>query len=114
MRVVHQPVEDRIAEGGIADHLVPVLDGELARDEGGAPPGALLDELQEIAPFAVAERGEPPVVEDEQIGLGQRLHELSIRAIRARVHEFFAQEPREAHVAHRVALATGALSQGAR
>ena len=109
---MHEPVEDRIPEGGVADHLVPVLDGELARDEGGAPPGALLDEFQQIAPFAVAKRGEPPVIQDEQAGLGHGLHQLSIGAVCPREHELVAQEARQSHVPHGVPLATRTLAEG--
>ncbi len=114
MRVVHQPVEDGVPEGGVADHLVPVLDGELAGHERGAPPGAFLDELEEIAPLPVAEGREPPVVEDQEIGLRERLHQFPVGAIGARVHELFAQEAWQSHIAHGVALATGALAERTR
>ena len=56
---MYEPVEDGVPEGGVADHLVPVLDGQLAGHERNAPPGALLDEFEEIAPFAVAEGRQP-------------------------------------------------------
>jgi hypothetical protein len=82
----------------------------LTRDLGGAPAGALLDEFEEIAAFPVPEWSEPPVVEDEKIGLGQRLHELSVGAIRPRVHEVLAQEAGQSDVAHGVALATRTLA----
>ncbi len=108
---MHEPVEDGVPEGGVADHLVPVLHGELARDQGGAPSGTLLDEFEEIASFPVPERGEPPVIEDEQIGPGERLHEFSIRAIGPGVDEIVAQESRQSHVPHGVPLATGTLPQ---
>ena len=35
MRAVHEPVEDSVGERGVADVVVPVLDGQLAGDEGG-------------------------------------------------------------------------------
>ncbi len=60
MGMVDQPVEDGIAKCRIADHLVPVIDGELAGDEGGAATDAVLDQLQEIAAFPVAEGGRGP------------------------------------------------------
>ncbi len=62
MRVVHEPIEDGITKRGVADHLVPVLDRDLTRDERGPPPGAIFDDLEEIAPLAVAEGGQAPVV----------------------------------------------------
>ena len=112
VRVVHEPVEDRVPEGGIADHVVPVLDGQLAGDERRPAAGAIFDELQQIAPFAVAERREAPVVQDQEIGLGQRLHHLAVGAVGAGVHEFFAQEPRQSHIPDGVPLPTRALSEG--
>ena len=36
MGVMNESVEDGVAEGGIADDVMPVFDGELARDEGRA------------------------------------------------------------------------------
>lgn len=45
MGMMHQPVEDGVSEGGIADHLVPVLDRQLTRHERGAPSGPILDKL---------------------------------------------------------------------
>ena len=87
--MVHQAVEDRVPESGIVDHVVPVLDGQLAGDERGATAGAIFDEFEQIAAFAVAGGREPSVVEDEQIGLGERLPDLAVRAVRAGVHELF-------------------------
>ncbi len=34
--VVEEPVEDGVAEGGIADDVVPVVDGDLAGEQGAA------------------------------------------------------------------------------
>jgi hypothetical protein len=64
-------VADGVGEGGVADDLVPGLDGELAGDEGGGALVAVLDDLEEVAAFLVLERREAPVVDDEQLGAGQ-------------------------------------------
>ena len=58
--------------------------------------------------------GEAPVVQDEEIGLRERQHQLPVGAIGAGVHELFAQQPRQAHVAHGVALSTGHVPEGTR
>ncbi len=34
MGVVHQSVKDSVAQGGVADDLVPFLDGKLAGNQG--------------------------------------------------------------------------------
>jgi len=104
--VVHQPVEDGIAKRGVPDAGVPVVDRQLTGDQRGAAPDPILDQFKEVAPFAVAEWGQAPVVEDEQIDLGQGLHQLPVGAVGARVHELLAEEAREAHIAHGVALPT--------
>ena len=51
MCVMDQAVQNGIGEGGIPDDVVPVLEGELARDEGGSSAGAVLDDFEEIAAF---------------------------------------------------------------
>lgn len=38
--LLHEPVRDGVSDGGIADPGVPMFDGQLAGDNGGAaPPG---------------------------------------------------------------------------
>ena len=54
MRVMDQSIHDGIAEGGIPDPFVPVLDGDLAREQRRPTPRAILDHFQEIPTFAVA------------------------------------------------------------
>ncbi len=49
MRVVEQPVEDGVAEGGVADDLVPVVDGELAGDEGGLSSVSVVKDLSVVS-----------------------------------------------------------------
>ena len=87
MSVVDESIHDRVAEGGIADAFVPVLDGYMAREQRGATSRAVLDHLQEIATFAIADRGQAPVVEDEQIILAKLGEHFAVRAITARDRE---------------------------
>jgi len=54
--VMDQPVEDGVQPAALGQHLVPVIDGQLAGHEGGPAADAVLDEFEEIPPFAVAER----------------------------------------------------------
>lgn len=61
--MVDQSIHNRIAEGGIPDAFVPVLDGHLTGEQRGATARAILDHLEEIASFAIPNRREPPVVE---------------------------------------------------
>ena len=48
MGVVDEAVEDRVGLRPVADHLVPVFDGELARDEGGPVDVPVVHDLQEV------------------------------------------------------------------
>ncbi len=60
--VVDKAVEDGIGDRWIADHVVPVIDGHLAGDDGRSLLVAVLDDLQEIAPLLVVELLRAPVV----------------------------------------------------
>jgi len=44
--VMDQPVADGIGDGGIGDQLVPVVGSELAGDQGGVQPVAVLKDLE--------------------------------------------------------------------
>ena len=63
MCAVHQAVEDCVPKCGVADQVVPVLDGQLAGDECSPTTVAVFDHFQQVAPFTVSERCEAPVVD---------------------------------------------------
>jgi hypothetical protein len=60
------------------------LTEDLAGDEGGGALGAIFEDLEQIAALGRRERSEPPIVDDEQVSLGQagkaRVYEPSPRA----------------------------------
>ncbi|RKT42987.1 hypothetical protein BDD21_0291 [Thiocapsa rosea] len=76
--VVDQAVEDRIGEGGIPDQVMPMFDRQLAGDERGALAVAV---VEQIAAGLGVQPDEPPVVEQQQIGLGEAAHELGEAAV---------------------------------
>jgi hypothetical protein len=49
--IVDDTIEDRVGEGRIADQVVPAIDRDLAGDQRGATPVALLDDLEQVGPF---------------------------------------------------------------
>ena len=49
--VVNEAVQDGVAEGWVADNVVPMLDGDLAGDDGGGATVAIVEDLQKVAPF---------------------------------------------------------------
>ena len=67
MRVMHHPVEDGIAKRGVPDARVPVFDRQLTGDQRGPTADTILDQFEQIAAFAVAERGRAPVVQDRPV-----------------------------------------------
>ena len=44
-----QPVQDGVGDGGVADPGMPVLDGQLAGDDGGLAGRPVVDDLQQSA-----------------------------------------------------------------
>ena len=63
--------------------------------------------------IVITERRQAPVVENQDVGFGQGRHELHIATI-AFGERKLLEEPREAQVEHRPALAAGLMPQGAR
>ena len=64
-------VEDGIGEGGIADDLVPGVDGKLAGDQRGTGAVSVFDDLHQVAPLARSKAIRPPVINDQQVRFGQ-------------------------------------------
>ena len=84
---MNEAIEDGVGQRRIADHVIPVIDGHLAGDDGRPLLVAVLDDFHEIAPLLVVELLWPPVVEDEQVGSGERLEDLRVAAVAARERE---------------------------
>jgi hypothetical protein len=81
--VVDEAVEDGVGDGGIGDDLVPVLDRHLAGDDGRSPLVTIIDDFEEIAALLAGERGEAPIIEDEQVDPRQHLEEPRIASVAA-------------------------------
>ena len=113
VRVVEESVEDGVAEGGIADDVVPVLDGDLAGEQRAAAGVAVVEDLEEVVPSLSRERGEPPVVEDEEPGPGEPLDDLGIRSVAPGEGEF-VEKAGDAVVARGDAGAAGLVAERAR
>ena len=45
---VEEAVEDGVREGGVADDIVPMLDGELASEDGPAASIAVVEDFEQI------------------------------------------------------------------
>ena len=68
--VVDETVENGIGVSGIADHLVPFIDRQLAGDDGRTAAVAFFENLKKIVTRLGGERLKSPIVQDEQLDDG--------------------------------------------
>ena len=64
---MNEAVQDGVAQGGVADNFVPMFDGDLAGDDGRGATVAIIEDLQQVAPFGRTENRKAPVVEDQEL-----------------------------------------------
>jgi hypothetical protein len=81
--VVDDAIENGVGIGGIADQLMPFVDGNLAGDDGRSAAVAFFENLEEIVTSGGIEGLETPVVEDEQLYAAERSLDAGIAAIAA-------------------------------
>ena len=110
--VVDEPVEDGVCEGGLPDHGMPALHGQLRGHDRGAQSMAVLDDLEQVAAVLGAELRHPPVVDDQDGGLGDRGEQLGIAPVGARDGQL-GEQAWEAPVRGGVSVAARAVSEGA-
>ena len=83
----------------------------MAGDQGRAALGAVLDDLGDVAPLGIAQRGEQPVVDRKQVQFGEAGEQPCEGAVAAPDGELMEQA-RHAEVARREAAATRPLNEG--
>ena len=76
-----EAIEDGVGVGGLADDRMSVGHGELAGDQGGAPPVPILEDLQQVVARLIVERAQPPVVQDQELDGAQRLEAAAGAAV---------------------------------
>jgi hypothetical protein len=81
--VVNDTIEDGVGVGGIADQLMPFVDGDLAGDDRRSAAVAFFENLEEVVTRGGVERLEPSVVEDEQLHTAERPLDAGISTISA-------------------------------
>jgi hypothetical protein len=84
MGVVDKAAQHGIGDGWVADHLMPVIDRQLACDDGRAAFVAVVHDLQQVLALFGGERGRAPVVEDQQLHPADRLQQPSVAPVAAR------------------------------
>jgi hypothetical protein len=56
---VDETVENSVGDGGIGDHLVPVIDRHLAGDDGRSALVPVVNDLEKVAALVTGERSIP-------------------------------------------------------
>jgi len=96
--------------GGIADQLVPFVDGDLAGDDGRSAAVAFFENLEQVMTCGGIERLEPPVVEDEQLHAAERALDAGIATVAAGERKV-GEELGNALVEHRTIVAAGFVAE---
>jgi hypothetical protein len=91
---------------------VPAIDRELAGDQQGSPVVAIVDDLEQIAALLGIERFRPPIVDNQQAGAFERVHQPREPTFAARLGEI-GEQAGGALVEHRKALAAGLVAESA-
>jgi hypothetical protein len=110
MGLVQQAIEDRVSDGRLADPAVPVFDRQLGGDDRGAAIGAIVDDFKQVFTAERIEGVQSPVVEGEDVELGERDETALVRAVAAGDAQFLEQA-RHAGVERGPAEAAGALRE---
>lgn len=111
MGVVEHAITDRIGDSSVANLIVPVLDRQLAGEDGRARGVPILNDLQDVAPILVPKRGQSPVIQDHQVGSGEAGQEPGIGPVGVGEGELLDQA-RDAAVEDPSARATGLVGEG--
>ena len=106
-------VKHGIGHSLVSYPLVPVLNGQLAGDDGGALAGPVIDDLQQVGPGLTVQGGHAPVIEQEDVGIFERVQPARKRAVGVPNTQFLAQA-RNPQIQRTVATPAGMLGQRAR
>ncbi len=108
--MVYEPIKDSVAEGGVADDVVPVLDGELTGDEGGTTRVAVFKDFEEVSAFGLIKRLEAKVVNDKQGRFQKSVEEPRVGAV-GPCEAHFIEQPRESEVPYAETVAAGMVPE---
>ncbi len=107
---MNQSVENGVGQRRLAQRLVPVLDLELAGDDGGAELAAVLDDLEQVGSLRWGQRRQGEIVYEQDIDPGPGGQQFGEAAVSAGYGEL-AEEPGAAPVQGGAAVADSGLSQ---
>ena len=110
MGVVDEAVENGVGISRIADHLVPFVDRDLARQNGRAAAVAFFEDLVEVAAGTSIEWIEPPIVENEELSAIETAHNAGMAAVTAGQREI-GEQLGDALVKDRAVVAAGLVPE---
>ena len=111
MGIMDDPVAYGVRKGRVSYDIVPCIDGELTRDDGGARPVSVFNDLKDVPPFSVCKGVYAPVVYDEEPCPLDPFEELPVAPVRPRDLQLLGQ-PGEPHIEGAYPLPYGAIPQG--
>ena len=109
---MNEAIQDGVAEGGVADNVVPMFDGDLAGDDGRGATVAIIKDLQQVAPFGRIENRKAPVVEDQELNAADGFEQAAIATVAASQGKRLEQA-RDAVILDRTIVAAGLVAEGA-
>ena len=109
---MNEAVQNGVAQSGVADDIVPMFDGDLAGDDGRGATVAIIEDLQQVAPFGRTENRKAPVVEDQELNPADGFEQPAISAVAASKSKCLEQT-RDAMILDRAIVAAGFVAEGA-
>ena len=110
--IVNEAVQDRVAEGGITDDIVPMFDGDLTGDDGRGATMAIIKDLQKVAPFGRIEYRQAPIIKDEELNASEVFEQAAVATVAPSKGERL-EEARDAIILNRTIITAGFVSEGA-
>lgn len=89
--IVNDAIQNRIAEGGIGNDIVPLRHGHLTRDQQRSLVVAIVDDLEQIRALLGGERFGSPVIKNEEIDALEGCDQARQTAFAARLREICEQ-----------------------
>ena len=91
MAAVHDAIENRVGEGRSARYSCQCCDRQLTGDDGRLAGGAIVEHFEQIAAFGLADGSHGPVVEDQDVDLGELREASAEAAVAVGDAQFFEQ-----------------------
>jgi hypothetical protein len=108
--VVDEAVQDGVGDGGVADPVMPLGDGELTRNDRRGSAVSILHHFEEVMALGFGGSTHAEIIEDEEVRLGELGEELRIRSVGPGESDF-VEEPRDTSIEDPQAATTGGLAK---